>query len=293
MKAYFNMPEFFVTQELWSIYDNLRKEHPEIWIPDSEVACVFGNFPGAIWNGGGINIEGTVPRDIVQKCFDFYNYELKIPLRLTFTNPLIAEEHCYDTYCNMIAECGHNGMNEILTSSPVLENYLRKKYPNYKYCRSIIASREEPIALDNKYHIEVMRRRMNNNWDFLNTIPMDKRPKIEFLCTDPCPDNCPRIYSHYRAFARAQLEFQSSDECACSMDKVKGDFPTLYTRSLETYISREMIDNNYLPNGFNQFKISGRGSPLGATMGIIDYMVKPEYQRDVMLLLLSPYIPSH
>ena len=42
---------------------------------------------------------------------------------------------------------------------------------------------------------------MNNNWEYLETIPEDKRGKIEFLCTDPCPDNCPRIYTHYKNFA--------------------------------------------------------------------------------------------
>lgn len=293
MKAYFNLPEFYMTQSLFSNMKMLKDKHPEIWIPDSEIACIFGNFPSAIWNGGGINHSGTVTREIVQQTFDFYNYELHIPLRLTFTNPLITEEHCYDSYCNMIAECGHNGMNEILTSSPVLENYLRKKYPKYKFCRSIIGAREEPIALDPKYHIEVMRRRMNNNWDFLETIPMTERPKIEFLCTDPCPDNCPRLYTHYRDFARAQLDFSvSNPNCGCSMIEVKGDLTYHYTTGLETYISRDMIDKEYLPRGFNQFKISGRGSVLGPAFGIIYYMIKPEYHQDALAILLGPYLPT-
>lgn len=292
MKAYFNLPEFFMTKQLYATVVDLRMRHPEIWLPNTEIACVFGNFPSAIWNGGGINCQGSVTREVVQETFDFYNYELHLPLRLTFTNPLITEEHLLDSYCNMIAECGHNGMNEILTSSPVLENYLRKKYPKYKFCRSIIGAREEPIALDPKYHIEVMRRRMNNNWEFLESIPMAERPKIEFLCTDPCPDNCPRLYTHYRDFARAQLEYSVGNEnCACTMVDVKGDFPHHFTTTLETYISREMIDNEYLPRGYNQFKISGRGSALGPTMGILAYMVKPEYRQDVLAALISPYLP--
>lgn len=292
MKAYFNLPEFFLTKNLFLEISELRRQHPEIWIPDSEIACVFGNFPSAIWNGGGVNHGGTVTREVIQDTFNFYNYELNMPLRLTFTNPLITEEHCHDIYCNIIAECGHNGKNEILTSSPVLENYLRNKYPNYKYCRSIIGAREEPIALDPKYHIEVMRRRMNNNWEFLETIPMNLRPKVEFLCTDPCPDNCPRLYTHYRDFARSQLEYSvSNPECACSMTEVKGDLPYNYTTTLETYISREMIDKEYLPRGFNQFKISGRGSVIGSTFGVVYYMIKPEYQQDVLARLFGLYLP--
>lgn len=291
MDAYFNLPEFYTNKPLFAQAVDLKKRHPEIWLPNTDFACVFGNFPSCIWNGGGINVLGSVSREVIQATFDFYNYELHLPLRLTFTNPLIGEEHLNDTYCNIIAECGHNGMNEILTSSPVLEDYLRKKYPKYKFCRSIIASREEPIVLDPKYHLEVMRRRMNNNWEFLETIPIDQRPKVEFLCTDPCPDNCPRIYTHYRDFARAQLELRHGNEqCACTMNEVKGEFIHNYTTTLETYISREMIDKEYLPRGFNQFKISGRGSPIGSAFGIANYMIKPEYRDDVLISLLSPFI---
>ena len=282
MNAKFNLPDFVMGRPVYVTLCNWMNEYPEVFYPNTEIACVYGNFPGAIWNGGGINLGGQWTRNEIQEMIDFYNHTLHIPLRFTFTNPLIDERHLNDVYCNIIAECGHNGMNEILTSSIVLENYLREKYPKYKYGKSIIGTREEPVDLSNKYFLSVMRRRMNNNWEYLDTIPMELRHKVEFLCTDPCPDNCPRLYTHYRDFARAQLELQSGPECNCSMTDVKGTFQYHYANHLETHVSREMIDKEYLPRGFNQFKLSGRGSALGAITGALDYMIKPEYHLDAI-----------
>lgn len=282
MNAKFNLPDFVKGRPVYALLHDWMQIAPDVLLPNTEIACVYGNFPGCIWNGGGTNFEGFFTKSQIMEYIDFYNNKLHIPLRFTFTNPLIDERHLNDTYANLIAECGHNGQNEILTSSIVLENYLRKKYPNYKYCRSIIASREEPIDLSDKYYLSVLRRRMNNNWEFLETIPEELRYKVELLCTDPCPDNCPRLYTHYRDFARAQLEFNPNEACNCTMMDVKGNFQYKYLHSLDTYISREMIDKEYLPRGFNQFKISGRGSALGAIMGILEYMISPEYKADAI-----------
>lgn len=291
MVAKFNMPEFYFGRDIYREVLNLWRDHPEAFYPNQEIVSVFGCFPGCIWNGGGISLFTISCRQEVRDVIHLFNYQLHIPLRFTFTNPLISEEHLNDTYANMIAEEGHNGMNEILTSSPVLEAYLRKKYPNYKYCKSIIASREEPCDLSGKYDLVVMRRRMNNNWDYLETIPMERRPEIEFLCCDPCPDDCPRIYTHYRDFARATLELDPTQEAIkCSMNKVKGIFQDNYTHKLETYISREAIDKEYLPRGFNQFKLSGRGGVWGPIRNICEYLVKPEYQFDVMRILITPFL---
>lgn len=288
MNAKFNMPEFLRGADVYGTIMSLQETHPEIFYENSEIVSVFGNFPSSIWNGGGINIGEVATKGQMEDVFGYYNEVLNLPLRLTFTNPLVDERHLSDTYCNLIAECGHNGQNEILTSSPILENYLRQNYPKYKFCASIIGTREVPYKDTNKYDLVVMRRRMNNNWEFLETIPEKDRTKIEFLCCDPCPDDCPRLYTHYRDFARAQLEYDNNNPaCACSMEHLKGEFPNYYMTTLDTFISRDMIDKEYLPRGFNQFKLSGRGSALGPITNIVRYLIKPEYQTDVWQILLG------
>lgn len=289
--ANFNMPDFDLGFRAYAFIYNCMHDHPEAFYENTNIASIFGCFGGAIWNGGGTLIGGSTNRQYMEDLRHFYNDVAHIPMRLTFTNPLITQNQCYDTYCNVIAEVLHNGKNEILTSSPVLEDYLRKNYPNYKYCRSIIATKDEPYSQDPKYNLVVMKRRMNNNWDYLDTVPMEHRGKIEFLCCDPCPDDCPRIYTHYRDFARAQLTLDTTaSECQCSMNHIKGPFQSLYTKHLETYISRDMIDNLYIPKGFNQFKISGRANVSSIIFGIINYLVKPEYHEDILIQLYDLYL---
>lgn len=277
-----NLPDFVFGARVYDTVIPLVREYPEIAYEDTRIAAIFGCFNAAIWNGGGILLGQSAVRQQMDDCIGHFNYDLNVPLRFTFTNSLITENQCFDTYCNLIAEAGHNGRNEILTSSPILEKYLREHYPHYKFCRSIIAAQNEPYGDTSKYDLVVMRRNMNNNWDYLDKIPMQDRDKIEFLCCDPCPDNCPRIYSHYRDFARAQIEQDGTlPNLECSMGQVKGRFVNKYTRSLQSYISRETIEKMYVPRGYSQFKISGRTNLAAIIQGISNYYIKPEYQADV------------
>lgn len=281
-----NMPDFDMGFPIYRKLHELTCKYPEIKYEDTRISAIFGMFCGAIWNGGGMLIGNSAPKSYVQDVVGFFNEVMHVPLRFTATNCLIGENQCYDTYCNMIMEVAHNGKNEVLTASSILENYLRKEYPNYRFCKSIITTKDEPYDASGKYDLVVMRRRMNNNWDYLDTIPMDHRGKIEFLCCDPCPDNCPRIYTHYRDFARAQIEYDSRlPGVPCSMGKVKGPFTEHYTHTLETYISREMIEKNYMPRGFNQFKLSGRTNIGAIIFDIANYYIKPEYRNDIIQAL--------
>lgn len=292
MKARFNLPEFFMAKNIYFCLMDVSRQYPEVLRPNTEIHAIFGNFPGSIWNGGGLNVAGNVPKEEIEETIHFFNYELGLPLRFTFTNPLIGPRQYYDTYSNIIAEVGNNGKNQILTSNLGLEKYLRDNYPNYKYCRSILAAEDEPYTLSSPwgpYYLSVMRRNMNNNWEYLETIPMEHRTSIEFLCCDPCPDNCPRLYTHYRDFSRAQNQLSlGGEECYCSMSEAKTFFQmhNMETK-LKTFISRETIDNNYLPRGFNEFKLSGRSSIRGVVFNILTYLIQPEYVHDMFYELLG------
>ena len=289
-----NMPDFVTGGIIYDTYFQYKDKHPEAFFDDTQIVSIFGCFPGCIWNGGGLDLRKPFSRSEIFAIIHYFNDELNLPLRFTFTNPLIQEKHLNDTYGNLIAELGHNGKNEILTSSRILENYLREKYPNYRYCSSIVGTQTDPYGDLSRYDLVVMRRRMNNNWEFLNTIPLNQRHKIEFLCNDPCPDNCPRIYSHYRDLARAQLNLDPDmPNTECSMGNLRGDFEFLYTQSLETFISREKIIKDYLPNGYNQFKLSGRNAPENITLDILEYFVKPEYRPDMFRIFISPYLACY
>lgn len=279
-----NLPDFVANKPFYGAVVHMAQDYPEILRENTRIASVFGSFPWCVWNGGGL-FRGYMPymREQMEETIAYYNYDLHIPLRFTFTNPVLTEMQLNDTYANIIAEVAHNGHNEILVTSPILEKYLRQNYPNYKYCRSIIGSQNSNLEYINDYDLVVLQRKMNNDWDTLNSIPMELRPKVELLCTDPCPVDCPRIYSHYRDFGRATIEYKKNAH-PCSMDSVKGLFPQHYMHQLPVYLSWERIAEEYAPKGFTQFKISGRGTLAGALFAISDYLIKPEYKNDMIAM---------
>lgn len=292
MNAQFILPSFCEGQPIYSRFFSLSTEYPEILYPNTEIYTIFGIFPGCIWCGGRGTFGGQATRWQMEDMINYYNEELEIPLTFTFTNPLLEEKHYYDTYGNIIAELGNNNKNKILVSDLEFEHYLRTNYPNYKYCRSIIASEEKPYALSSpygEYEISVLKRRKNNDWNYLDTIPQEDRASIEFLCNDPCPDNCPRIYTHYLDLAKGQLMLTNQvDGWNCTMGQVQGIFRHHYsTTQLKTYITREAIDKLYLPRGFCKFKCAGRSSPTLIMFNLAEYLVKEEYRQDVLGLLLA------
>lgn len=280
------LPEFYRFSSIYETLILISQDHPEVLLPDTELYTLFGNFPSCIWDGGRYSVGGSVPKSVIKEIIEFYNIKLNVSLTFTFTNPLLEKKHCDDLYSNIIAECGNNGHNSILITNPILEEYLRNNYKNYKYCRSILAAEEKPYSLTSDYgtyDISVLRRSNNNNWSYLRTIPLEDRPHIELLCNDPCPDDCPRIYTHYKDFGKAQLELDDkAPNLNCTMRKIQGTFVYNYTKTkVKSYISREMIDNIYLPNGFCKFKCAGRMSTIAAMLNIINYLIKPEYKDDL------------
>lgn len=286
----YNCPDFYNAYQIYSYLVELKLLHPYAFYDDVQINSIFGCFPSAIWNGGSYLLSGSITQDIMKNMIKLYNEAMELPIRFTFTNPLIDEKQCYDTYCNLIVENAHNGKNEILVVSPILEEYLRKNYPNYKYIRSIIANNNENFFNSEKYHMIVMPRNHNNDWNYLDTIPNDIRNKVEFLCNDPCPDNCPRLKSHYLDFAHAQLNYEYHEACRCSMTKEKGAFPYNFAKQQKSYISRDIILNNYLPKGFNQFKLSGRGDNGVIINFVVEHLIKPEYQLDVRIDLINLFL---
>ena len=113
---------------------NLMKEYPEKFRDNYEIGSVYGTFPGAIWNGGRAVI-GVTQKSDMEKIISTYN-SFGVPVRFTWTNSLIEEKHLDDTYCNLIMSVADNGKNQVLVNKQILEDYLRKRYPDFKYISS-------------------------------------------------------------------------------------------------------------------------------------------------------------
>ena len=283
----FHCPEFYLGQNFYQQLIELEDKHPEYFYENSKIDCIFGSFPYMIWNGGGVSQFGDlVSLENLKNIRDLYA-TLNISLKFTMTNPLIKETDCYDRYCNKVLEVFENGLNQILVSSPILEKYLKEKFPGYKYCKSIIATENDfdyEKELENYYQIVLPRRKVKD-FDFLNSISKENRDKFELLCNDPCPITCPRLYTHYKDFAKATLyEIEKNDQSIfCTGLDCTG---LRFSQVKEDQIFYDEIIKNYLPIGYNNFKLAGRGSLYNIIHAIIPYFIKPEYQFEAVFYFL-------
>ena len=93
MNAKFNLPDFYIGDSIYNELIALFKKYPEIIIPNTEISCIYGNFPSSIWNGGGFtfgnvfsNLTSTAPKlrkfihthwSVPNNCFSVLNNMFK------------------------------------------------------------------------------------------------------------------------------------------------------------------------------------------------------------------------
>lgn len=273
-KVYWHLPGFCYFRNLNMITIELMNKYPECFNDGYCVGSVYGTFPGAVWNGGRAVLGLTLKNDI-EKILKAYN-ALNIPVRFTWTNSLLEEKHVYDTYCNLIMRLADNGMNQVLVNTPVLENYLRENYPNFKYISSTtkrLKTLEEIRAeLDKDYFMVVLDYDLNHNEEVLKSLePCAER--VEILVDEVCFPGCPRRKDHYADESRKQLEFEAAAPFECQ-NKYKPSFEECKKRP--QFISDEQM-KDYIDRGFVNFKIVGRGLPAQMVEeSYLYYLVKPE-----------------
>ena len=307
MKARFHLPDFSKHYAFNIIFAEMLQVLPDYFREGVEIASVYGTFPPAIWNGGRFQY-GICGKDFIKTVIKAFNGK-GIPLRFTFTNPLIEKKHLSDDYCNMIMHLADNGMNEVIIASPVLEDYIRTNYPSYKLTSSTCKRITEPDRLyeelERDYHIVVVDYDLNNNFEALEKI-QDKK-KCELLVNACCNPKCRLRSEHYRVIGAEQFAYaehlkkhpnEDFDFTACT--KYKEYFNdaifgcqcmnrTIFESSkLSSHISPEAIWEKYLPMGFEQFKIEGRtASTLNKIETYLYYMAKPELRDEARYYLLS------
>ncbi len=282
------LPDFYTGRKLYELIYHIKKEYPEFFYDNISIKAIFGCFPGAIWNGG--SIFNTAPTTYASELKDFYYFykDLNIPIQITFTNPLITEKQCWDTYCNTILEYFEDSDNAILVSNEILEKYIKNNYPKYKIDRSIVNTGMELDwinLLKTKYNRVVMPRRHNKDFNYLKNIPKEYRNRIELLVNEDCPSDCPRINTHYNAFALTTL-FKNPDNLGipCTNELKKDNFFGVVEKD---YISFDEIRKNYEPLNYTEIKLSGRADLLHMIYTVCEYMIIPKYKLQMMKFLCS------
>lgn len=272
-KFNFYLPGFYENLTLYALLADFIEHLPQWFYDDFKIGAVYGCFPNCIWNGGRA-IYGGINRPLMIKAIEEMNSR-GIPIRYTFTNPLLEEKHMSDTFGNVCLELANNGMNEVLVNTPVIEEYMRKNFPNYKLISSTTKCLRTvdlvEAELEKDYYLVVLDSALNKNEKIFD---LKERGRLELLVDHGCRYDCPNREKHYIASGTAQLTYDTTKFPPCP--NLVRTFDELKVR--ENFISREEITEKYYPNGFRHFKLDGRSFETEKLVdSIIYYMVKPEY----------------
>ncbi|MCR5179159.1 MAG: hypothetical protein K6C95_09295 [Lachnospiraceae bacterium] len=278
--VYWHMPGFFVHFYLFQVLLHLMKEYPDRFMEGHTIGSVYGTFPGAIWNGGRA-VFGIAYRENMKKILKTYA-DFGVPVRFTWTNPLIEEKHLTDTYCNMIMELADNGRNQVLVNSPALEAYIREKYPRF----ALISSTTKRITdlaglkaeLDKGYFMVVLDYDKNHDEEMLAALEPEA-DRVEILVDEICFPRCPRRTAHYRDEGLKQITYDRGGAYPCPNrlgSTIKPSFAECMKRP--AFVSKEELPS-YIDRGFVNFKLVGRGLPREVVQdSILYYLVKDEHR---------------
>lgn len=303
-KVRFHLPSFALHTKFNLVFLNMMQNVPEFFREGAEIASFYGIFPPALWNGGrtvgGYLSDETFIKNVV-KAFN----DKGIPLRFTFTNPALKEEHLKDPFCNRLMELADNGMNEVIVMSPLLEAYIREKYPRYKItsstCKRLVDPEKVAEELNKDYHVVVLDYDLNNKFDILEQLP--HKEKCELLINSCCVPNCPHRSEEYYHVGLQQIAYVEhlkkypnkpfnmsdySDFTVKKNIKCPSNGNNIYdSKKRPHHISPEAIWEKYLPMGFNQFKIEGRtASNLFLIENYMYYLIKPECRDEARFMFL-------
>ena len=286
-KAYFHIPNVNILNNIIKLI-NYQKQFPYAFYENRVICEFYDAFPGAIWNGRTplfnqpfLSIQQI--NEIKQKL-EFNN----LSLNLTWNNHLIESNHLHDTYSNNITELFNNGQHSVTIASDILFEYLKSKYPNYKFYQSHIKSEQDQnINFNSDYDFIIAPANFNNNVELLNSIPIDKRKKIEFLCNDACSADCNKI-KHYDTVNQHLLLNCYETEQFTNKCPIRNNFFKLNNLKHQVTTISPLDSDSYIQLGFNHFKLAGRGdSILILLYKICEYFVKPQYLPDIYFSILG------
>ena len=310
--AQYHLPGLFEFYELYKVFLPLFREHREYFYDWCDIGSVYGAPADCIWGGGRAGFGD----DDAKKVLDLMK-EYGISARLTFSNSLLKEEHLLDkkcnTLCKLFEEAGdiqresvsnknmqnksikdiqENNVqpkviqNGVIVHSDLLLDYLKKNYPSLYF----VSSTTKVLTDFQEFLKEVKREdfqyvvpdfRLNKSFDKLNTLTQIEKDKVEFLCNECCWFGCKDRKRCYETVSRKNLGENCPEHHCAAPDAEEG---YRFSKAMKNpgFISIEDIQNVYLPIGFSNFKIEGRG--LGSALVLeflLYYMVKPEYQIHV------------
>jgi len=279
MIAFYHLPGLFEFYTFYEKFLPLYRRHREWFYDWIEIGSIYGAPSGCFWAGGRVEESDTDPRKVLA-----LTQQYGISARLTFSNSLLRQEHLSDPGCNSICRIFHRKENGIIITSDLLLSYMREKYPDYYYVSSTTKVltdfeifRKELAREEFRYVVPDFR--LNKAISQLNALPPSQKGKVEFLCNECCWIGCRDRKRCYEAVSLRNLGEESVPTFHCSAPGAERGYRFSSAMKNPAFISADDIRNTYLPMGFSNFKIEGRG--LGSALLLeftLYYMTKPEDQ---------------
>ena len=280
--AHYHLPGLFEFYELYRAFLPLFREHREYFYDWCDIGSIYGAPADCLWGGGRVGFGGNNPQEVLALV-----QEYGISARLTFSNSLLREEHLSDKQCNRLcALFNQTGGNGVIVHSDLLLEYLKGHYPNLYFVSSttkVLTDFQQFLDEVNRvdFRYVVPDFRLNKAFDKLNTLTNAQKDKVEFLCNECCWFGCAERKSCYENVSRKNLGENCVDH-HCTAPGGNEGYRFSKAMTNPGFISVQDVQNRYLPMGFSNFKIEGRG--LGSAMileFLLYYMTKPEYQIHV------------
>lgn len=280
-KAIYHLPGLFEFYELYRRFLPLFREHREYFYDWCEIGSIYGAPENSLWGGGRISCGDHDPREVRALL-----QEYGISARLTFSNSQLRAEHLSDPACNALCELfrtDEEPRNGVIVHSELLTEYLQKNYPELY----LVSSTTKVLTEFGQFRKELEREefcyvvpdfRLNHAFDRLDTLTPGQKDKVEFLCNECCWFGCTERKRCYEVVSRQNLGEDCPDHRCAAPDAAEG---YRFSKAMENpgFIGINGIRQEYLPRGFSNFKIEGRG--LGSALileFLLYYLTKPEAQ---------------
>ena len=281
--AHYHFPGLFEFYELYKIFLPLMRTHRDWFYPWCDIASIYGSPADCLWGGGRAGFGEADAGDVLALMKEY-----GISARLTFSNSLLREEHLTDKNCNELCRLFSGGAipNGVIVHSDLLVGYIREQYPSLY----LVSSTTKVLTNFDDFVSEVERPeftyvvpdfRLNKKFDRLAALGQRQKDKVEFLCNECCNFGCTERKACYENVSRLNLG-EDVQPHTCRQPGGEGGYRFSLAQKNPGFIGIEDIQKTYLPMGFSNFKIEGRG--LGSAIileFLLYYLTKPEHQLEV------------
>lgn len=283
--AHYHLPGLFEFYDLYKLFLPLYRDHRDWFYDWCDIASIYGAPQDCLWGGGRIG-EGRAEPEKVLALMEEYG----ISARLTFSNSLLIEDHLSDKKCNSFCKLFEKSQTPsgVIVHSDLLADYIKTNFPKLYLVSSttkVLTNFKDFKAELNKknpdFDYVVPDFRLNKSFDELSALSQGQKDKVEFLCNECCDFNCKARKTCYESVSRKNLGQDIPDHKCLAKDSQNGYRFSLAMKN-PAFIGIQDIQNTYLPMGFSNFKIEGRG--LGSAVVLeflLYYLTIPAHQLEV------------